>query len=68
MYFQVCLCKLILILIILHSISCLCYLGNKVKEKIEVEEEVIFLSMAFFCFLTKKHYFDFSGEVLQCTC
>lgn len=55
MYFQVCLCKLILTLIILHSISCLCYLGNKVKEKIEMKEEVIFLSMAFFCFLTKKN-------------
>lgn len=58
MYFQVCLCKLILTLIILHSISCLCYLGNKVKEKIEMKEEVIFLSMAFFCFLTKKKHLN----------
>lgn len=67
MYFQVCLCKLIITLIILHHTSCFRYLGNKVKEKIKVKEEVIFLSMAFFCFSTKNHYFDFSGEVLQCT-
>lgn len=56
-------------LIILHPVSCFHYIGNKVKEKIKVKEEVAFLSMAFFCFFNKKtHYFDFSVEVLQCTC
>lgn len=51
MYFQVCLCKLIFTLSILHCISCLHYLGNKVKEKIK--EKVIFLSMLSFVFQQK---------------
>lgn len=32
------------------------------KRKFKVKEEIIFISMAFFCFSTKNHYFDFSGS------